>query len=685
MLVYRLEGRRFDAGIVTLETRSVRWLDLTPDIPIYGRAAQWANDRELVLLARADGDLPRHLHRGWEAAERLPQLWARTATGRSAARTMVGSGRFLADRPRARPGRLLRIDAGTGRATTLAQGEFVDLEVSRSGRFAAVVENGADVQAPADEPRFITTPTRRRSLMLVDLRAGRTLRPDLAGDVALGLLAWSPEIDALLALALPRPGSSGGGRLVRISPEGEARTVALPGLTLETVRNREGSAYVRADWMGREPLVFARDRSGRADWHRVSAKGPVRLTGALAAPGRRLLSLSPGALTLAQGREIWRVDRRGHAERRPGAPPADVEGRLAQGARLLQNPPLPTVPPLAPEPAAGARTGRVASTAEWGVDLTQDPNGVRRLSLVRPGAPPRPLLSINRRLADVSPAEIVAVRHAGPLGQPVTSWLYLPPERDRARPLPVVVIPYRGFDYATPPWRFDPGDVNVYMNAQVLVGAGYAVLAPSLPYDEAAGAPTRGVAQDIGLALDAAAARVPLDLDRVALYGQSFGATGAVAAASQSDRFKSVIAVSGLHDLAGMWGGFALHQWVVPEDGLSSPLTLGSIEGGQPHMGAPPWGAPGKYLAGSNLFAAGTIEAPVLLVHGEADEVRVSQSQAMFTALYRQGKDARFVTYWGEDHVLASPANIRDFFALVLEWLKLTLPPPAAEPPRPAG
>lgn len=91
-------------------------------------------------------------------------------------------------------------------------------------------------------------------------------------------------------------------------------------------------------------------------------------------------------------------------------------------------------------------------------------------------------------------------------------------------------------------------------------------------------------------------------------------------------------------------------------------------------MGAPPWADPERYLRNSNLFSAGAITAPVLLVHGETDELRPEQSQEMFTALYRQGKDAQFVTYWGEGHALASPANIADYLARVLAWLDATLP-----------
>jgi len=37
-------------------------------------------------------------------------------------------------------------------------------------------------------------------------------------------------------------------------------------------------------------------------------------------------------------------------------------------------------------------------------------------------------------------------------------------------------------------------------------------------------------------------------------------------------------------------------------------------------------------------------------------------------ALYRLNKRARFVRYWGEGHMLDSPANVRDMWQQVFRW-----------------
>jgi dipeptidyl aminopeptidase/acylaminoacyl peptidase len=61
------------------------------------------------------------------------------------------------------------------------------------------------------------------------------------------------------------------------------------------------------------------------------------------------------------------------------------------------------------------------------------------------------------------------------------------------------------------------------------------------------------------------------------------------------------------------------------------------------------------------------------------DYVSLQQGEEFFTALYRLGKRAKFVRYWGEGHVIASPANTRDMWDNILAWLDTNL---RSSPPR---
>jgi dipeptidyl aminopeptidase/acylaminoacyl peptidase len=50
----------------------------------------------------------------------------------------------------------------------------------------------------------------------------------------------------------------------------------------------------------------------------------------------------------------------------------------------------------------------------------------------------------------------------------------------------------------------------------------------------------------------------------------------------------------------------------------------------------------------------------LLLLHGDLDFVSLAQAEEVFSGLKRLGKEAEFIRYFGEGHVLSKPANIRD-------------------------
>lgn len=702
MLVYRLQDRSFEAGLVTFATGEVRWLGVTPEFPVHGPTAQWRSDDEVILIARPDGDLTWRLGVGWEAQDRLTELWARTAGGQTASASAIGSGRFLGIRPKGEAPRVLKIDAHTGAAHLLAQGEFVDLAVSPSGRYAALIANGEDLQPRADEAVYAAFPTRRRSLTLIDLQAGDVTTPCASCEIALGLLAWSPTQDSLLAATLGEGADRRRLDLVRIEAATGAVSRPLPdNLKLALAMTSEGAPLARADWFAADPLVYAAGPKGRPDWYRLSNSGVVNLTAGLDLAPRQLGAISTDHILLAADGAAWAIGPNGErtvvGEDLASSPLAPAQ---EPGSRLVANPRLPadgmaTARGQEITVLSATRRGRrftlpdqsgpMAITRDHAVAMIKGPGGVRRLSMATSKSAWVPLLEINRPLADVEPARTLPVRHRGPTSADLTSWLYLPVSAPPTRGYPLVVIPYRGRSYPAASPSYEVGAFSPQVNPQILAAAGYAVLTPSLPYDQAGGEPVRGAAAQILDVVDAAIAEQSLDPDRIALWGHSFGALTAVAAATQTPRFKSVIASAGAHNEISHWGSFRRHQWVFPQDGTSSTSGAGLVEAGQAHMMAPPWADPQRYLRNSNLFAADRINVPVLLIHGEADELLIDQSQQLFSALNRQGKDAVFVTYWGEGHALASPANLRDLYGRIIAWLGETLPPgPGAAAARPS-
>lgn len=199
------------------------------------------------------------------------------------------------------------------------------------------------------------------------------------------------------------------------------------------------------------------------------------------------------------------------------------------------------------------------------------------------------------------------------------------------------------------------------------------MLIPIVPLDREK-EPAEDYAEDVLAVVDAALAQYPdLDPDRVAHWGHSFGGYAGLVAATQTDRFKAIISVAGLSDLATAWGEFSPANRDNPEFGLSLRQRIGWAEESQGRMRAPPWTAPDLYVRNSPLFGADRISAPVLLVHGDRDLLPSTQSEIMFSALWRQNKDARLLTYWGEGHHLWSPDNIRDLYTEIVAFLDRTL------------
>jgi hypothetical protein len=92
-------------------------------------------------------------------------------------------------------------------------------------------------------------------------------------------------------------------------------------------------------------------------------------------------------------------------------------------------------------------------------------------------------------------------------------------------------------------------------------------------------------------------------------------------------------------------------------------------------------------------MGAGRIATPLLLASGEIDGSHAGQAEELFSALYRQNKDAVLATYWGEGHLLASPGNLRDLYRRAFAFLDQHLgpidgaadlrPEGARPPPRP--
>ena len=688
LAVMRLRGRTWELGVVRLADRKLTWLGVTPELGELGQTVAWRSSTELVVAARPADDPPFKLRYGWQARERLPRLWAEAARGERPALTVVGSGRFLAVRPKAIPGGLWLINLSTGVHRRLAEGEFYDLEISPDGSRVAAMQLLEDVQAGPDTLLRVASPSRRRNLLVADLTRGGVTEPCADCDLTTHLIAWSPRSDRVLVY-----GRRGGepwsrARLMTLGEAGPAEP-SMAGLRISLDYTSEGFEIPPATWLDDQPAAYAVPvGGGRADWYRLGPDGPQNLTGRLPEPTCRLIAHGDHDLTVQASGAAWRVAASGLRRELASGGPAPRTG-LGLSNRLKVNAP----PRIGWTLDTGGRTLLATDGATQAIPRADGPiveavparsalAVVRRqadqtltLDLAQAGRLRR-LMTLNLQFAGVSFVHPIPLRGTAPDGQPVTHWLFLPPDLPpRVRP-PLVVTLYPGLSYDLPPAPYGNGVGRFPANPEILAAAGFAVLAPSLPRDPSSPEPAQGLADQILAAVDLAATTGQVDAERLALYGHSFGGYAALMAATQSPRIKAVVAGAAPSDLASLRGQIHPHYATVPEDGLNLNAVFGWSELGQGHLGASPWQGPERYRRNSPLFQVDRLNCPVLLIHGDGDFVRVEQAQELFSALYRQDKDAELVTVHGQGHLVTSPADLKATYDIAIGWLRQVLGAP---------
>ena len=207
---------------------------------------------------------------------------------------------------------------------------------------------------------------------------------------------------------------------------------------------------------------------------------------------------------------------------------------------------------------------------------------------------------------------------------------------------PLVLMPHGG------PEARDNLDYDRW--AQAFAARGYAVFQPN--FRGSGGFGTRFAALGYGQwglrmqddVMDGVQALIDdgkIDADRICAVGGSYGGyVSLFAGAKAPERFKCVVSFAGVSDLV------AIQKWEKSRGGADSPTYkywLKSI--GDPDRDRE------RLAATSPITYVKTYGPPVLLIHGEADDiVPISQSRAMEAALRKAGRSVRFIAVEGEGH-----------------------------------
>jgi dipeptidyl aminopeptidase/acylaminoacyl peptidase len=306
-------------------------------------------------------------------------------------------------------------------------------------------------------------------------------------------------------------------------------------------------------------------------------------------------------------------------------------------------------------------SGRLLTRRE---SATEPPNYyLRRLDPEGPAegpADPVPLTAFPHPMPTLAGVRGELLRYARPDGVQLSGMLYLPPgyrEEHGRLPLLLWAYPYEfksagaAGQVQTSPYRFvrpQPGSPLFFL------AAGYAVLdGPAMPIvGEGDAEPNdtyvEQLVADARVAVDAAAARGVADPARVAVGGHSYGAFMTANLLAHSDLFRAGIARSG-----------AYNRTLTPFGFQAEDRTL--------------WEAPQVYLAMSPYLRADRIKAPLLLIHGAADNnagTYPMQSERLFDALKGLGATARLVLLPHESHAYRARESVLHTLWESLTWLE---------------
>ncbi len=258
--------------------------------------------------------------------------------------------------------------------------------------------------------------------------------------------------------------------------------------------------------------------------------------------------------------------------------------------------------------------------------------------------------------ANVGPTTVIVYKAAD--GLEIHGVLTLPPGRD-AKGLPLVVLPHGG------PQAHDV--VGFDWMAQAFASRGYAVFQPNFRGSDGYGLDFRNAGfgewgrkmqTDISDGVAELARRGMVDPKRACIVGASYGGYAALAGVTlQQGLYRCAVSYAGVSDL-----NYLITKEVGDDENAGSRYLrrfLGAEHGD------------GAVRALSPARLADRADAPILLIHGEADTVvPIGQSREMERVLKRAGKPVEFVSLKGEDHWLSRDATRKAMLAAAVAFVE---------------
>jgi dipeptidyl aminopeptidase/acylaminoacyl peptidase len=669
----------------------------------------WISDHQLVCPVLQEGERPLSMDLEVRAAERAMEFWPKSWRGQEPAVSYLESGVSapLEQRPQ---GRLLLVDLIKGTQDLTSGSGFSRISLSPNRRFLAFLKQVDIIRPTVDHllPHHAALASffRVYRLEIIDLMRTPSPHATEVTDTFASTLRWSPDGNELSAIGRSLDASNAPPSLFRCRAS-EAKCQAVVGLDpmltpaqpAPTVWTTNGELLVLA-----EPGSQHAASRMRRDWWAVSPEGRLRnVTEKVRSVPAELFAANNGRSFVGIAADhVWELSLDNPSARDltehfgskiasivwPRQEAAEPAKQLVVGVQRDQIIDLYTIDlvsnriePL-PKPSPKASLVEVCPVSGMMVFTAAEPSG-SYLWLSQPAIPAFvPIVEINTFLNEVKSGVSRQIEYRGLDGQNLKAWLILPVNYEEGQRYPMVTWVYASSIAGKTPSALANINNPISLNLQLLASHGYAVLLPSMPLSPVvedggvASDPYMELTKGVLPAVDKAIELGIADPNRLGLMGQSYGGYSVYGLVTQTHRFQAAISLAGLSDLVSFYGQFdaRLRYEAYPHE-MFFPMSLS--ESGQLRMGNPPWKDLERYLRNSPIAYVDRVSTPLFIIQGDMDFVAIQQGEQFFTALYRQNKRAAFARYWGEGHVLESPANIRDMWDRIFRWFDEFLKPRA--------
>ena len=595
---------------------------------------------------------------------------------------------------------------------------FFAPSLSPDGKFIALMVYGAPVSGSYSDAMG----TDQLTIYRTDGGAVKFANP-LPGDALTTAAArWSADSSRLAFFAYGKSRAEGARLFVADAVHGGVESHSLGDTAVTVMRDRQWD-YAKVEWTETGELVYfagqgehALEKFARRDWWLIrKSEAPLKLTGDLkTVPEFDRVSTAGPLVGLVDG-FLWWLDAKHRAVRKitmrgtPLAPrlvwpknPMQTartsfdrsyvirrEQRPARSAVVVESSnesasahhhyyyvdidtgQVTELKPPSPELVV-ARLDQALKTVYWVNKTALDFPGTASslwladTSPAQHGDSRQPVVALNRWHENIQTSAGLEIDYTSLDGQRARGWIQLPVSYQPGRRYPLIVYVYPG--------QQGVGGQSGFHYDELAPAAGFAVLRPQMSFTSGRmyAMTTRDVYFEVSNgvlpAVERAVALGIADPDRLLVEGHSMGGFATISLLQQSARFKAGLANAGEYDWSSSWGTFAA-TGRYGDDIASLDIGFAGENIQQRPATQTPWSDSSLYQRNSPITYVERVRAPVLLVHGDQDaNVSMTQTEELFSALLRLGKKVSFVRYWGEKHVLESPANIRDLWQRRLSW-----------------